>query len=233
MLSALLVECHSSNSLPSARSLQSLLLSEVRQSMELQWRVERAVTIPKEAADREWERLERGEGPGEVVQTLAEVANYLAGTELSAGRTYFEPGVVTRVSLFEKAQVKGELLCLGTNADMEVTVLPWRFGVSRVVSGLVKYITLGNMSRREDGLMQADIVDSEATLHCHSSPSSGLRRLAACQDSVVLDVFYTQQVQVPLHYHINESRNATAILAPSNVPLLRDKGYRGPPIRFP
>jgi len=201
--------------------------------MELQWRVERAVTIHREAADREWERLERGEGPGEAMQALADVADWLAGTDLGLGRTYFEPGVITRISLFEKAQVRGELLCLGTNADMEVTVLPWRFGVSRVISGLVMYTALGNMSRREDGLMQADIVASEEVLHCHSSPSSDLRGLAASQDSVVLDVFYARPVQVAHHYRIQESRNGTAILALSTMPTIRDKGYRGPFLRFP
>lgn len=192
-----------------------------------------------EVADQEWEKLDRGERSGEALQALVEVTDLLAGMETGIGRTYFEAGVITRVRLFEKGNIRGELLCLGANAETGVTVLPWRFGVSRVVSGLAKYMTLGNMSRREDGLCQADVIalDEASTpaLHYHSSPSTQLRGLTVSQDSIVMDVFCEQPVkQLPFTYDISETRNSIAILTPSKMPALwRDKGYRGSSLHFP
>lgn len=210
----------------------------INREMELQWRVERAVVIAGELADQEWEKLERGERSGEALQALEGVIELLAGVETGISRTYFEAGVVTRVRLFEKDNIRGELLCLGTNAETGVTVLPWRFGISRVVSGLAKYMTLGNMSRREDGRCQADVISmdevSPPALHYHSSPSTQLRGLAVSQESIVMDVFYQQPATQLLTYDINETRNGTAILIPSKVPTLwRDKGYRGSPLHLP
>ena len=188
-----------------------------------------------EVADQEWEQL----GSGEALQAFEEVMDLLAGMETGIGRTYFEAGVITRVRLFQKDNIRGELLCLGAKAETGVTVLPWRCGVSRVVSGLAKYITLGNLSGREDGLLQAEVVAvdeaSPSALHYHSSPSSHLRGLTVSQQSIVMDVFCEQPVkQLPFTYDISETRNGIAILRPSKVPALwRDKGYRGSSLHFP